>query len=150
MGLLQLLQLCGMLDMYIVNCRLRGDSCGSYIYSSSLGVSTVDYFVTDRNPESLRAFTVSPLTPLSDHSKITVYLNRVILNHEASKQKELSNNKKCYRWKECRIETYQKTIRQEQIQSHLDNFLNKTFHCNCEGVNLAVENLNSLFDSLSK
>ena len=42
------------------------------------------------------------------------------------------------------MEIYQKTIRQ-QIQSILDNFLDKTFHCNSEGVNLAVENLNSIF-----
>ena len=44
------------------------------------------------------------------------------------------------------METYQKTIRQQQIQSLLDNFLHKTFHCNVEGVNLAAERLNSLFD----
>ena len=44
------------------------------------------------------------------------------------------------------METYQKTIRQQQIQSLLDNYLDKTFHCNSEGVNLAVENLNSIFD----
>ena len=37
---------------------------GTPTYSSSLGSSTVDYFITDLNPESLRAFTVSPLTPL--------------------------------------------------------------------------------------
>uniref|UniRef100_A0A8K9V0N5 Reverse transcriptase domain-containing protein n=1 Tax=Oncorhynchus mykiss TaxID=8022 RepID=A0A8K9V0N5_ONCMY len=90
--------------MYIVNGRLRGDSYGRYTYSSSLGSSTVDYFITDLNPESLRVFTVRPLTPLSDHSKITVYLNRAILNHVASKPKELSNIKKCYRWKELSIQ----------------------------------------------
>lgn len=91
--------------------RLHGDSYGRYTYSSSLGSSTVDYFITDLNPESLRVFTVSTLTPLSDHSKITVYLNREIVNHEASKPKELSNIKKCYRWKECTVETDQKTIK---------------------------------------
>ena len=120
------------------------DSYGRYTYSSSLGSSTVDYFFTDLNPESLRSFTDSPLTPLSDQSKITVYLNSVILNHEASKPKELRNIKKFYRWKECSVETYQKTIRQ-QIQSLLDNFLDKTFHYNSEIVNLAVENLKNIF-----
>jgi hypothetical protein len=82
-----------------------------------LGSCTVDYFITDLNPESLRAFTVSPLTPLSDHSKITGYLNRAILNHEASKPKELNNIKKCYRWKECSVEMYQKSIKQHQQNS---------------------------------
>ena len=38
------------------------------------------------------------------------------------------------------------TISEQQIQSLLDNFLDKTFHCNSEGVNLAVENLNRIFD----
>ena len=39
-----------------------------------------------------------------------------------------------------------KTIGQQQIQSLLDSFLDKMFHCNSEGVNLAVENLNGIFD----
>ena len=58
---------------------------------------TVDCYSTDLNPESLRSFTVIPLT---DHSKITVYLNREILNHDASNPMELQNIKKCCRWKE--------------------------------------------------
>ena len=132
--------------MYIVNGRLRGDSYGRFTYSSSIGSCTVDYFITDLNQESLRSFTVSPPTPLSDHSKITVYLNRAKLNREASKPKELNNMKKCYKWKESSVEIYQKTIRQQQIQTLLVNFLDKMFHCNSEGANLAVENLKGIFD----
>ena len=133
-----------MLGMYIVNGRLRGDSYGRYTYSSSLGSSTVDYFITELNPESLRAFSQSTDT-LLNHSKITLYLNRAILNHEASKSKKRNNIKKCYRWKGSIVENYPKIIRQ-QIILLLDNFLGKTFHCNSEGVNLAVENLDSIFD----
>ena len=44
------------------------------------------------------------------------------------------------------VETSKKTNSQQHIQSLLDNFLDKMFHCNSEGVNLAVENLNSIFD----
>jgi hypothetical protein len=65
----QLLQLCRTLGLYIVNGRLQGDFYGRYTYSSTLGNSTVDYFITDLNLESLRAFTVSPLTSLSDKRK---------------------------------------------------------------------------------
>ena len=101
-------QLCRTLGLYKVNGTLQGDSYSRYTYSSSLGSSTVKYFVTDLNPESLRTFTDSPLTPLSDHSKITVYLNRAILNHEVSKTKELHHIKKRYRWKQSRVETYPK------------------------------------------
>ena len=50
------------------------------------------------------------------------------------------------RQRETERETERETIRQQQIQSLLDNFLGKTFRCNSEGVNLAVENLNSIFD----
>ena len=132
--------------MYIVNGRLRGDSYGRYTYSSSLGSSTVDDFITDLNPESLRAFIVSSRTLLSDHRKITLYLNRAMLNHEASKPNKLNNIKKCCSWKENSVEIYQKSFRQQQIQSVLDNFLDKRFHCNSESVNLAVKNLNSISD----
>jgi len=75
-----LLHLCRTLGLFLVNGRLRGDSYGRYTYSLSFGSSTVEYFLTDLNPNSLRAFTVSPLNPLSDHSKITLYLNRAMPN----------------------------------------------------------------------
>ena len=88
---LQLLQLCRSLGLYIINGRFRGDSYGRYTHSSSKGNSTVDYFITDIDMESVRAFTVSQLTPLSDHSKITAYLNRT-QNHEMSIPNKLHNN----------------------------------------------------------
>jgi hypothetical protein len=101
--------------------------------------STVDYIITNLNPESLRMFTVSPLTPLLDHSKITAYLNRAILNHEASKLNKLYTTEKRYRQKESSSETYQ-----QQIQSLLDNLLDKTFHCNSEGVSFIFDLSTSL------
>ncbi len=72
----QLLQLCQNLALYIVNGRLRGDSLGRYTYSSALGSSTVDYAITDLHLSSLRAFTVKPLKPFSDHSQITLFIKQ--------------------------------------------------------------------------
>lgn len=69
-----LLLLCGSLGLYIVNGRIRGDTLWRYTFCSPLGNRTVDYMKTDIDPSSLRAFTVRELTPLSDHSQITVYL----------------------------------------------------------------------------
>ncbi len=69
-----LLELCRSLGLYLVNGRVRGDSLGRYTYSSFHGCSTVDYMITDLDSFSFRAFTVKPLTPLSDHSQITLYL----------------------------------------------------------------------------
>lgn len=142
----QLLQLCRSLGLYIVNGRLRGDSYGRYTYSSSLGNSTVDYFITDLSLVSLRAFTVSPLTPLSDHSKTTVYLNRSTSNHETPKPTKLNTIKTSYKWKEGSVETYQNAVQQQQVQSLLDQFLGENFQCNSEDVNRAVEQLNHIFD----
>ena len=63
----QVLQLCRVLDLYIVNGGLWGDSFGRYTYCSKLGSSTVDYAITDLDQTSLSAFTVKEQTPLSDH-----------------------------------------------------------------------------------
>ena len=142
----QLLQRGRNLGMYIVNGRLWGDSYGRYTHSSSLGSSTVEYFLSLTSTQRLLGVSVDWLWTLSDHSRITLYLNRALLSHEASKPKVRNNIKTCYRWKESSVELYQQTIRQQQIQSILDNFLDKMFHCNSDGLNLAVENLNSIFD----
>jgi hypothetical protein len=94
---------------------------GRYTYSSYLGSSTVDNFITDLSPGSLRAFTVSPLTPLSDHSKITAYLHRSTLKQEGLKPNKLQTINKCYRWKESSVETYQNTIKQNlSVQQRRD------------------------------
>jgi hypothetical protein len=86
-----------------------------YTYCSSLGSLTGDYFITDLNPESLRVFTVSPLT--SDHSKITLNLNRALLNHEASKPKELNNIKKCFDGRKVVWKSTQKQLGNKKFNS---------------------------------
>lgn len=142
-----LLHLCRTLGLFLVNGRLQGDSYGRYTYSSSFGSSTVDYFLTDLNPNSLRAFTVSPLNPLSDHSKITLYLNRAMPNQEASKQTQLHSFRNMYRWKQNSKDTYLSTISQPKIQVLLDKFLATPFPHNSDGTNLAVDKLNRIFEA---
>ena len=89
---------------------------------------------------------VSPLTPLSDHSKITANLHRPTPNQGALKPNKLHTINKCYRWKKSSVETYQNTINQNYIQTLLDNFLDQNFQCNNEWINMAVESLNNIFD----
>ena len=121
----QLLQLCRTLGLYIVNGRLQGDSLGCYTFSSALGSSTVDYAITDLDPMSLRALTVNPLTPLSDHSKITVYLKREHSNYEASEPSKLYNTQHSYRWKSDSMESNQKAFENSKIQYSIDFFLSE-------------------------
>ncbi|KAL7881129.1 hypothetical protein SRHO_G00033830 [Serrasalmus rhombeus] len=99
-----LLQLCGSLGLYIVNGRLRGDSFGQLTYSSALGSSMVDYAITDLDQTFLRAFTVKPLTPLSDHSQTTVYLKRTAANDNRQKPRQMYKLRPPLRWAQDSIE----------------------------------------------
>ena len=89
----QLLQLCRTLGLYIAKGRLQGDSYGLYTQSSPLGNSTVDYINTDLEPLSVRAFTVSPLTPLSEYSKITVYISKTPTDAHVAEPSKLNPSK---------------------------------------------------------
>ena len=94
----QLLQLCHVLGLYIAKGRLRGDSFGLYTHSSPLGYSTVDYSITELEPFSVRAFAVSPLTPISDHSKITLYIRKTPTVPQVPEPSKLNPSKQPYRW----------------------------------------------------
>ncbi len=111
-----LLQLCRSLGLNIINGRLRGDTLGRFTFGSPLGNSTVDYMITDIDPSSLRPFTVRELTPLSDHSQITVYLKKTenIINTKSSK---LYNIRKPYRWAENNAEEYKKALSSQKNTS---------------------------------
>ncbi len=144
-----LLQLCRSLGLYIINGRLRGDTLGRFTFCSPLGNSTVDYMITDINPSSLRSFTVRELTPLSDHSQITVYLKKTE-NNINTKPSKLYNIRKPYRWGENSAEEYQKALSSQKIQALIDNFLNNTYAHTNKGVNLAVKDINYIFEKSAK
>ncbi|XP_041955681.1 uncharacterized protein LOC121714729 [Alosa sapidissima] len=112
-----LLELCQCQGLYIVNGRLRGDSLGQYTYSSVLGCSTVDYFITDLHENHLRAFTVNPLAPFSDHSQITFYLNRTNGKPKFSQSSIMHRMSNTYRWRENSKDQYVKTIRQDDTKA---------------------------------
>ncbi len=144
-----LLQLCRSLGLYIINGRLRGDTLGRFTFCTPLGNSTVDYMITDIDPSSLRSFTVRELTPLSDHSQITAYLKKTE-NNINTKPSKLYNIRKPYRWAENCAEEYQKALSSQKIQALIDNFLNNTYAHTNEGVNLAVKDINYIFEKSAK
>ncbi|XDV34453.1 hypothetical protein PO909_004611 [Leuciscus waleckii] len=55
----ELVQLCRASGLYILNCRIRGDSFGRFTCCSGLGASVVDYAITDMDQSSFSAFTVN-------------------------------------------------------------------------------------------
>ncbi len=105
-----LLQLCQSLGLYIVNGRIRGDSFGCYTFNYFLGNSTVDYFITDIDQVHLRAFTVSPQTPLSAHCNITLYLKPAQNKGVCRQPSHLLNLQQSYKWTKHSKENYQSAI----------------------------------------
>ncbi len=105
--------------------------------------------ITDIDPSSLRSFTVRELTPLSDHSQITAYLKKTE-NNIKTKPSKLYNIRKPYRWGENSAEEYQKALSSQKIQALIDNFLNNTYAHTNEGVNLAVKDINYIFEKSAK
>ena len=142
----QLLQMCRTLGLYMVNGQLRGDSFGLYTHSSPLGNSTVDYSITDLDPSYLRAFTVSPLTPLSDHSKITLYIRKRPTEPHVAEPSRLNPSKQPYRWTSHSKDDYQRAIGHPTIQMQLDHFLSTLYPHSNDGLNQAVGDLNYIFD----
>lgn len=141
-----LLQLCRSLGLYIINGRLRGDTFGRLTHSSALGSSTVDYSITDLDLSYLRAFTVQPLTPLSDHSPITLYLNKTVINnHQVNSASKMYRLKQSPRWEQDSTEKYSQAINSQAVQTQLNSFMLNSFPQNKVGVDMAVESLNMVF-----
>ena len=145
-----LLQLCRSLGLYIANGRLRGDPLGKFTFCSPHGNSTVDYMVTDIDTFSIKSFTVQPLTPLSDHSQITMYLKKRGTNTTPTQPSKLSHLRNPYRWAQNSTEPFQKAIGSREIQTLLDTFLETTYAHTKEGVDLAVNNINSIFEKTAE
>ncbi len=92
---------------------------------------------------------MSELTPLSDHSQITAYLKKTE-NNINTKPSKLYNIRKPYRWAENSAEEYQKALSSQKIQALIDNFLNNTYAHTNKGVNLAVKDINYIFEKSAK
>ena len=146
----ELVQLCQSLGLYFVNGRVRGDSLDRFTYCSPLGHSTADYMITDLEPSSLSSFTVKPLTPLSDHSQITLFIKRSDIKLVHTQPSKLYNIRNSYRWDQNSTEQYQRAIDTQKIQTLLDNFLNCTYSSNKENLNLAVNNINNIIRQTAK
>ncbi len=140
----QLLQLCRGLALYIVNGRLRGDSLGRYTYSSALGNSTVDYTITDLDLSSLRAFTVKPLKPFSDHSQITLYIKQSETSPTPIRTPYQMIKIMSFKWTENSATSYINAVESPEIQSLLHSFQTQEYPKNQFGINQEVQDLNNI------
>ena len=145
-----LIELCQSLGLYLVNGRVRGDSLGRCTYSSPLGCSTVDYMLTDLDLSNFKAFTVKPLTPLSDHCQITAYLNRTEIPNKHEQPSKLYHIRNKYKWTRDSKENYITAFCHPKVSQTIENILLNYYPHNTEGVNLAVEHINHTFDYLAE
>ncbi len=140
----QLLQLCRGLALYIVNGRLRGDSLGRYTYSSALGNSTVDYTITDLHLSSLRAFTVKPLKPFSDHSQTTLYIKQSETSPTPIRTPYQMIKIMSFKWTENSATNYINVVESPEIQSLLHSLQTQIYPKNQFGINQEVQDLNNI------
>ena len=80
-------------------------------------------------------------TPLSDHSQITLYLERADTGNTFSQPCKLYKIKKQYKWAQNSLEQYQDAMVSEEIQSLLDSNLVQSYPQNPEGVELCLVNI---------
>ncbi len=116
-----------------------------YTFNSFLGNSTVDYLITDIDQVHLRAFTVSPQTPLSDHCNITLYLKPAQNKRVCRQPSQLLNLQQSYKWSKHSKENYQSAIESQTIKLLLDKFTINTYPQNKVGINLALKDIPDIF-----
>lgn len=119
-----LLDLCIASQSRILNGRTLGDTtgkCTSYQYN---GASIVDYCIVSSSLlNCVRFFSVSDLTPHSDHSQITTCLSLSYKVKTFQTNRTAVNNLK---WNPIISEKFVETIQSTEIRKDIESFLNDT------------------------
>ncbi len=105
--------LCQTLGLYILNGRIKGDSCGQFTCSSNIGNSVVDYTISNISPSHFSALTVKAQSPLSDHSQINLFIKGENITSRDIHKKPIHIHKlkTPYRWTRNATETYIKVLK---------------------------------------
>ena len=104
--------------------------------------------ITDLDSSSLSSFIVKPLTPLSDHSQINLFIKRSDTKLTQTQPSKLFNIRN--RWDQNSTTQYQEAINTPKIQTVLDNFLDSTYSHSKEELNLAVDHINNIVRHTAK
>ncbi len=107
--------------------------------------STVDYAITDLHLSSLRAFTVKPLKPFSDHSQISLYIKQSQTLPKPIRTPYHMHKMMSFKWTENSTTNCMNTIESSEIQSLLHSFQIQEYPKNQFGINQAVKDINYIF-----
>ncbi len=107
-------------------------------------ISTVDYTITDLDLSSLRAFTVKPLKPFSDHSQITLYIKQSETSPTPIRTPYQMIKIMSFKWTENSATNYINAVESPEIQSLLHSFQTQAYPKNQFGINQEVQDLNNI------
>ena len=141
---LQLLNLCKISDMMILNGRVIGNLTGHYTYYAPNGCSVVDYTMVDSDLfKNILYQTIELPSHLSDHclQKFAIKCNYTMQNACCNKDKLLPLPSK-FRWQNESQDNYPLALLNEKISNKIMEFQFKTFPHNLKGVNEAAEAFN--------
>jgi hypothetical protein len=133
-----LIEICKNCNMRILNGRTKGDSLGKPTFHSKNGISTIDYVICNISLlEHIKFLVVKPTNYFSDHSQITIWMNAKDNIDKTSEDvsnfsRKLPNQ---FIWDNISNRTFIESLNLPEIQIKYQNFINKNYPINDEGVN---------------
>ena len=147
------LDICKTSDFRILNGRSKGDSFGKITCHSSLGISTVHYFIVSHNMLNLvENFIVKQPTIFSDHSQLICWINNplsVPVNTDTEPRIETFTLPRQFMWDNNSRQNFLDALNLDEFQSHLLLFEETYFDSTCEGINLATKQFTDLLHEIS-
>ena len=149
---LQLLELCKITDMLILNGRVVGNLAGHYTYYRQNGCSVVDYTLTDTSLfENILYHTIALPTYLSDHSlqKLGIKCNFKKANKDGLTEM-LEPLPLKFRWEDNSKENYPMALLDKASIDKITEFQTSYFTEDEDGVNIANHNLTEIMINAAK
>ncbi len=103
---------------------------GRFTDCSALGTSVVDCAISDMDPSSFNAFTVSAQTPLSEHSQINIYLRKYARDTDKKQPSELYHLNQSYRWAQNSAEQFIQILNLNESKHAINTFNNSHYQNN--------------------
>jgi hypothetical protein len=144
-----LLELCKMSGLRILNGRTPGDSVGAFTCIRAAGKSTVDYIIADHLLlPNIIYFNVHDITEFSDHCLLEARLNIHYLNETSNIPKPQCKPKwPKFIWDDNAAEIFKTSLLDNEVSNRHAIFLTKEFQNNVNGVDTAVKDLSHIIQA---
>jgi ribosomal protein L22 len=140
----QLLHLCKMSGLRIVNGRTAGDCLGAYTCYRPTGKSVVDYMIVDESLlNKIHYFRVQNATTMSDHCLIEAKLCFYLRDNQdpSTDPNSLRPLWSKFIWTETSADSFNNALLDEDIQKLHVSFMTSPFESTVNGANYAVDSI---------